>query len=580
VTPTVTATELENTASDDANEIAWQAEILGREFPERVGLTFLGYALCMIYLPPLWVACLAAVNIGSEVINHHLSRNARLRLTRFGYRAQLALIAAAELAFTAAAGLVWMQDHPFAKAFAVGMTMSTLLHLSAVRSIHLPIGLTGLAAVALTVMTVNTIYWIGEGNPIGLTLSAASAFCVLAYTFIAMLSNNRLHRAMRAQEARATRADAAKSRFLAVLSHEMRTPLNAVLGMGHAALAETMAPLERERMAHLVAAARDLATILDDATDMSAIVDGRFRLRERPVDPRAELAATVCLFRQAAARQRSTLVLEIAEDLPRLLTLDPQRLRQCLGNLLANALKHAGEGEVRITATAAAGTGFTVEVADSGPGLSADEAEFVFEPFRRGRTGAQGTGLGLTICRALARQMGGDVTLVPTPEGGRGARFRLWLPALPAADAAAPAPAAAAANLRGRTVLVVDDIATNRLVAAMYLRPSEARVLEAGSGQMALEVLAEEAVDLVLLDLNMPGMDGVETLAAIRAPGGRNARVPVVAMTADATVAELPQMDGVLVKPLDPERLQAELARHLAPGWPAGQDQDGPPQSA
>jgi signal transduction histidine kinase len=563
----VTATELESEFSDDANEIAWQAEILGREFPERVGLTLLGYALCMIYLPPLWVACLAAVNIGSEVANHRLSRNAQLRLTRLGYRAQLALIAAAELAFTTAAGLVWMQDHPFAKAFAVGMTMSTLLHLSAVRSIHLPIGLTGLAAVALTVMTVNTVYWIGEGNPIGLTLSAASAFCVLAYTFIAMLSNNRLHRAMRAQEARATRADAAKSRFLAVLSHEMRTPLNAVLGMGHAALAEATAPQERERMAHLVGAARDLATILDDATDMSAIVDGRFQLRERPVDPRAELAATVCLFRQAAARQRSTLVLDIAEDVPRLLTLDPQRLRQCLANLLANALKHAGEGEVRITATAAAGSGFAVEVADSGPGLSEAEAEIVFEPFRRGRSGAQGTGLGLTICRALARQMGGDVTLVPTPEGARGARFRLWLPALPATDAAdKQAPAAGAANLRGRTVLVVDDIATNRLVAAMYLRPCEARVLEAGSGQMALEVLAEEAVDLVLLDLNMPGMDGVETLAAIRAPGGRNARVPVVAMTADATVAELPQMDGVLVKPLDPERLQAELARHLAPG--------------
>lgn len=563
---------------DEAAEILWQAEILGREFPERIGLTILAFALCLIYLPPALVALLAMVNIGAETANHRLSlaglrgtvqpadgsETAPKALPPWSYWLQLALVAMAELTFASAAGLVWMQDAPYAKALAVGMIMSALLHLSAVRSIHLPIGLCGLAAVALAVMVFNTLYWIDKENPLGLALAATAAFCGLAYTFIAMLSNNRLHRAMRAQEARAIRADAAKSRFLAVLSHEMRTPLNAVLGMGHAAWAEATEPQQRDKLAHLVGAARDLATILDDATDMSAIADGRLSLRARQVDPQAEVSAAVALFRQNAARQRSALVLTMGEGLPPLVRLDPQRFRQCLANLLANALKHGGGGPVRVNLSAE-GAGIAVEVADSGPGITAAEAEMVFEPFRRGRAGAQGSGLGLTICRALARQMGGDVTLIPTPAGAAGARFRLWLPAGRAAgsddlDLSGPA---RAGDLRGRTVLVVDDIATNRLVAAMHLRPSQARVLEAESGLMALEVLDEDTVDLVLLDLNMPGMDGVETLAAIRAMGGRNARVPVVAMTADATVAALPQMDGILVKPIDPEQLLAELARHL-----------------
>lgn len=547
-------------------EIVWQAEILAREFPERIGLTLLGFALCMIYVNPAILALLAAINLATEYLNHRISGDAELRLTRRGYRAQLALVAATEVAFTSAAGFVWLQHSPYAKAFAVGMVMSTLLHLSAVRSIHLPIGLTGLAAVALTVAVFDTTYWVGLQNPLGLALSATSAFCALAYTFIAMLSNNRLHRAMRAQEARASQADAAKSRFLAVLSHEMRTPLNAVLGMGHAAWAEAAEPAQRDKLGQLVGAARDLATILDDATDMSAIVDGRFRLRERPVDPRAELEAAIGLFRPAAARQRSDLGLEVAPDLPPRILLDPQRFRQCLANLLGNALKHAGDGPIRVSA-AAVEAGLEVVVADSGPGIALEEADLVFEPFRRGRTGAQGAGLGLTISRALAQQMGGDVTLAPTPTGESGARFRLWLPVRTpeAGSAAAVDPARhLPADLRGRTVLIVDDIATNRLVAAMHLRPSQARVLEAESGARALEVLDEDQVDLVLLDLNMPGMDGAATVAAIRALGGRNARVPVVAMTADATAADPPQMDGVLLKPLDPERLIAELARHLA----------------
>lgn len=548
-------------------EIDWQTEILAREFFERIALTLIAFALCLIFVDPWTVGLLAAVNVGLESASHVLMQNARRRHSRRIYGLHLAMIAVTETAFVAAAGFVWLSDEPYAQAFAVGLVMTSLLHLTVVRAIHLPAGLAGLAALAITVSVFNTIYWLRAGSPLGLALSSTSAFCTLAYTFIAMLSNNRLHRAIRQEEERATRADVAKSRFLAVLSHELRTPLNSVLGMAHAALAEAGDAEQRDRFALMVGAASDLATILDDATDMSAIEDGRFRLRERPVDLPGELEATLGPFREQALRRGSTLAFRAEPGLPRRLRLDPQRLRQCLVNLLGNALKHAGEGPVTVT-TAAEGDGFRIDIADSGPGIAPGEEEQVFEPFRRGRTEAQGMGLGLTISRALARQMGGDVTLLPSL-AGTGARFRLWLPARTdetGADAAADAAVGARLpDLAGRVVLVVDDIGSNRMVAAMQLRPTSARVIEAESGDAALAILSGEAVDLVLLDLNMPGMDGTETVARIRALAGANARTPVVAMTADALAAEaVPRgMDGILVKPVDPARLARELARHF-----------------
>lgn len=543
-------------------EIDAQAEILLREFAERTILTLIAFGLCTIYVEGWLIALLATINIGTDMLNHVIMRDARRRHAPFYYRVQLVLFAVSEAGFAAAAGLVWLVDDPYSKALAVGLVMTALLHLTVMRAIHLPTGLTGLAMVAITVAVFNTIYWMDKGQPVGLALSATSAFCALAYAFIAMLSNHRLHRAMREEEERASRADQAKSRFLAVLSHELRTPLNSVLGMAHTAWGEAEEPALRDKLGVLVASAGDLATLLDDATDMSAIEDGRLRLRDRPVDLLAELEAAIGPFRPQAARQRSTLGFRADPALPRHLNLDPQRLRQCLVNLLGNALKHAGEGPVEVTAGPARG-GFEVIVADHGPGISPIEAEQVFEPFRRGRTGAQGSGLGLTICRALARQMGGDVKLLP-PDGRTGARFRLWLPCRPA-DETAPAPPTGLPDIPGRTILIVDDIGTNRLVAGMHLRPSRARVLEAESGARALDILTEDQVDLVLLDLNMPGMDGAETVARIRALGGRHARVPVVAMTADATLADGTAlgMDGLIVKPLDPGRLAAELWRHF-----------------
>lgn len=569
-------------ATDRDLELDRQAEIVSREFAERTVLNLLTYALCLVYLDWRAVLVLCTVNLLAEAWSHRVARDPHRRRSAQGQQITLACVAAMEAAFTGAAGLVWMVEDQYAKAFAVGMVMATLLHLTTVRSIHLPYGLAGLAAVAFVGGAANLWYWLREDNLAGLAVSSACMLAALSYTLTAMLSNNGVHRAMRQEQARASRADAAKSRFLAVLSHEMRTPLNAVLGLARAVEAEAEIEVERageaaeraracrDKLRMLARSARDMDAIMADAADMSAIADGRFALRERPIDLLAELEATLAPFSAQAAEAGLDLVFETARPIQRHLRADPQRLRQCVGNLVNNALKHAGRGRVTVRAETLAGL-IEITVSDTGPGVLLEERDQIFEPFRRGSTSGAGSGLGLAIARSLARQMGGDVRLLPVAPG---ASFRLTLPFVEAtAEAVGARPSGAMPDLPGRVALVVDDTATNRMVATMLLRPSGMRVLEAADGAEALDILAAEPVDIVFLDLNMPRMDGIETLARLRAAGGRNAAVPVIAMTANDISGRLvevespedgrPAVDGVLLKPVDVERLAAELSRHF-----------------
>lgn len=228
-----------------------------------------------------------------------------------------------------------------------------------------------------------------------------------------------------------------------------------------------------------------------------------------------------------------------------------------------------------------------IEIADTGRGIRDDDCQVIFDPFVRGHStlpDLDGRGLGLSISRALARQMGGDLELVPKnrplphhPLGAdwqQGAVFALTL-ALPVANAMPnnpkpETPAATLQSLHGRRIMTVDDIATNRLVTLSYLTLLGAHGTEADGGAMALRLLAEQPFDLVLLDMNMPGMDGIEALRHIRALPGSLGRVPVIALTADATEDHrthyLAQgLDGYLAKPLTPDQLEAELLRLLSP---------------
>jgi len=552
------------------SELVRQRSILLGEVPVRLLATTLCYGISAVFLPAGLIVTVALINLLAELLADGLLRDVEALIARTARRWMLSVWTfVQEACFVLPPALMWHLEDPYLKAFAVGITASTMMHVSTVRAIYLPMGLSGALAIWIVVLGSNTLYWGGRGEWVSLGATTLCAMIGLGYFVSALISNHRLHRESSAGWAEAVAANAAKTRFLAQMSHELRTPLNAILGMGHAELARQTDMTGRERLTVLVESAAGLGVLLDDILDLAAVQEGRLPIRPEPIDPRGILTATVALFRPQAEAAGLALDIALHDDVPSAAHADGRRLRQCLSNILSNAVKYTDQGGIRVTARMAAPDLLEVDVEDTGQGVPADLGEAIFEPFRRGPGGQAGTGLGLTISRTLARRMGGDLVLLPSD---RGARFRLTLqmrPGDPLAQVVTPLPPL---NLRGQRILVVDDIATNRLVAATYLRMFGASVTEADSGEAALQMVAVVAPSAILLDMNMPGLDGVETLQRLRRAEGAVARIPVVAMTADATDIHKRDylaagLDGYVAKPLSPDRL-AEALRPLLPRTP------------
>jgi signal transduction histidine kinase/CheY-like chemotaxis protein len=536
-------------------EMAHQFEILWRERWQRLGLTCVAFAICAIYLP-IWVCLLCAlVNLLAEIASMRMMHDLDPKAQPREHWAVMTMVFALEVAYCLPAGMIWQLTDPSAKAYALGMIMMTIIHLTTVRAIYLPHGFAGFLGLALTVAVSNATYWAGLGDIGALAVSSVCAAAGVGYGITAMISNNRLHRATAQDRLSAQQADAAKSRFLAQMSHELRTPLNAILGIGQTEMRRTDDGQTRDRLGILVRAAEGLGVVLDDLLDMSAIQSGRLAIVPSDASPREVLAATIRLFELQADQARLTLTFVPADSLPEMAHFDAQRLRQCLSNLISNGLKYTPQGGVTVRADYPA-TGqrvLRIEVSDTGPGIPKGAENQIFEPFMRAGGQVAGTGLGLAISRALARGMGGDLQLLPHAPGQTGAHFLLTIAVDEAAFDAAKLPQAVA-RLDGVCVLVVDDVATNRLVAETHLSNLGATVLSAPGGAEALAVLAKTGVDLVLLDMGMPDPDGLETFRRLRAHPGPSQMVPVVAMTADALVTQQERylsagLDGYLTKP-------------------------------
>lgn len=542
------------------DELVRQHRIIRGEFALRLLLVGVGYSLCALFVAPLFMLGLFMVEIVGEFISQRLLIGLDPVRSPGRYRAFLFTLVPMEAAIITAAGMVWLQDDPYAKGIAIGVVMGSLLHLTSVRSIHLTLGLIGMATACIVALIFNTYHWVTLGNWIGLAITTIVIVVVMGYAATAMISNNRLHRAGVEAAAAARAANVAQGRFLAQISHELRTPLNAVIGLGEIEAAAATGP-SRQRLRTVVTSARDLAVMLDDAVDYSALTEGRVAITPRPVAVRSELSANLLVFDLQARNQGRELQVTVEREVPTFLLIDSQRVRQCLGNLVGNALKHSSRGPVSITVRYSRSR-LVIDVADQGKGIPPDLHERVFEPFYRGSSETPGVGLGLSISRAVARQMSGDLVIVPSAQG---TTFRLTVLA-PEAEAAPQK--SGASDFQDRTILVVDDIATNRLVASQLLVASGARAVEAASGPEALRRLEQGGIDAVLLDLMMPGMDGVETLRRIRAAHGN--RIPVIAMTADVLAVRRDDqlrtaLDGFLPKPILPETLREVLAR-VMPG--------------
>ncbi len=557
------------------DELARQYSILRKDAPVRFATTTLAYGLSSLYLPLTTILICYAANLLGEIMSMRQLRDLDPVKDPSRYRSCLIWVFVLELAFSVIPASIWHVDGAYTKAFAVGLSVSAILHVSTVRAIHLPMGLTGIAAIGLAVLTSNTLLWVMLNDMASLAFSTVGAIAGLSYPLGAILSNNKLHRETARGRTDAQAANAAKGVFLAQMSHELRTPLNAILGMGHAELRRTKDPVSVDRLSVLISSAEGLSTILDDILDMSALQGGYVPIRPKAMSLRSEISSTTALFRPQIDEAGLSLVLNLPESLPQWVMMDPQRLRQCLSNLLSNAVKNTAQGKISVSAwessTENGSPILRIEVADTGPGIAPNIAQAMFEPFVRGPGTSLGTGLGLSITRALAHQMGGDLQLhQPLAGEPKGARFILSLALQEtfAPQSAGDALGQAHLGLAGKKVLVVDDIATNRLVAVTYLRYFGANPIEAESGAVALDCLAKNHVDLVLLDMNMPEMDGLTTFSKLLQMPLPISKIPVIAMTANTTpqdrdVYAKAGINGYLAKPVTPDAAAAEIKRVL-----------------
>ncbi len=370
------------------------------------------------------------------------------------------------------------------------------------------------------------------------------------------------HQWQLAEQARelAQNASEAKSRFLAHLGHEIRTPMTGVLGMSELLLAEPLGERERGRVEAIHRAGSHLLRLVNDTLDIARIEAGRLSLLAQDFDVRALADDVVALMRPLAERRGLSFRCECAPGMPAWLLGDAQRVRQIVLNLVGNAIKFTESGEVRLRFAAAAGGGLAVEVEDTGPGLGAAQRTRLFQRFEAGNErGYGGSGLGLAISQELAVLMGGKIELLSPP--GTGCRFRASLP-LPAATAAAGEPATAMPAASMLDVLLVEDDAIIADVLAGLLRSAGHRVEHAPNGLQALGLLSTRHFDAGLFDLDLPGMDGLELARLLR---GRGERLPLIAVTA-RTEADVEQraceagFDRFLRKPVTGEMLAAALA--------------------
>ncbi|MBD3832541.1 MAG: response regulator [Brevundimonas sp.] len=414
----------------------------------------------------------------------------------------------------------------------------------------------------------------------GLLLAAATVAAVRGLS--AALAQRRTAEATAVAARRlAEAASRAKSDFIANMSHEIRTPLNGVIGMARALSQADLPPREKEQSLLLVDSGEALRVLLNDMLDLSKIEAGKLTIDARPFALRPMLEGVTRLFEPAAAAKGLTIGLEIAPGLARTWIGDEARIRQILSNLVSNAVKFTSTGGLVVSAAPAGGSsgsaalaGLRLAVVDTGPGIDPAQMDRLFQKFvqldesstrRHG-----GTGLGLALCADLTSLMEGEIQVRRAPSGGMEFLVLLPLKTGHADLAETPPHEPAARDLEGAPlwVLAAEDHPTNRKVLELLLEPTGVHCRFVENGQEAVEAWREQNWDVILMDVQMPVMDGLAATRAIRSEeafGGRR-RTPIIALTANALQHQQEEyaaagMDDFVGKPIQPDRLYAALSR-------------------
>ena len=383
--------------------------------------------------------------------------------------------------------------------------------------------------------------------------------------------NEELEGLVNVRTAELVKANAAKDEFLAGISHEIRNPMNGVIGIAENFRTDNLDVENRRKFSLLRQCASHLSSLLEDILDFSKVQAGAIELDPKPFDLPELVESVAGITRPDSEKYGIPVEVAVSPAVPRRLSGDARRIRQILINFVSNALKFSGRGQVSVTVWCKdldpGRTEVIFAVSDEGPGISTDEQARLFTRFERGAAAQKGrvpgTGLGLALCKGLAEKMGGKIWL--ESELGRGSCFYFSAPFPVIETVAEPVATPASATASGRLALVVDDQEYNRIVLTDLLQSMGFTVQAAQEGQAALDAAAHKRFDVVFLDFNLPGLSGVDVARGIRALPGPTAHALILATTAFTTPEKRAQcldagMDAFLGKPVTRERLTNALA--------------------
>ncbi|HEX3919293.1 MAG TPA: ATP-binding protein [Caulobacteraceae bacterium] len=423
----------------------------------------------------------------------------------------------------------------------------------------------------------------GEFVPLGAHIADDDVFLRLTTSFndlLAQIDANHkelcetLEDLMEARDA-ANAANVAKSQFLANMSHEIRTPLNGVLAMAEVMDRGDLSDPQRERLSVVRQSGEQLLAVLNDVLDLSKIEAGKLELDEQDFDIDRVAQSVRDGFSALAAERGLTFEVGVSDAAQGAWRGDPDRLRQIFANLISNAVKFTAKGAVTARFEAADAGGLRLSVTDTGIGIPQNKILTLFEKFTQADSSTTrqygGTGLGLAICRELAQLMGGQISVMS--EEGKGSTFIVELPFERAASSAPVEAAHPTVDVQQRSVrvLAAEDNLVNQKVLKAIVEPMDVELSLVGDGRAALEAWRSGEFDVILMDIQMPVMDGISAAKAIRAEerGLKRPRTPILALTANALVHQVEEylaagMDGHVAKPIEITKLYDAMSRVLS----------------